>query len=107
MVAAVEKDVSIMNGTASMREAGCQRLKVAEWAPTKRQVAALVFVRNVPCCALCRYTHGVLIEVNAHSLFSKWFSESGKLVSRLFAKIQVRLLIKGQPTRCCGGRGIA
>jgi hypothetical protein len=30
-----------------------------------------------------------LIEVNAHSLFSKWFSESGKLVSRLFAKIQV------------------
>lgn len=38
-----------------------------------------------------RYTQGgVLIEVNAHSLFSKWFSESGKLVSRLFAKIQVR-----------------
>jgi DNA polymerase III delta prime subunit len=32
---------------------------------------------------------GVLIEVNAHSLFSKWFSESGKLVARLFAKIQV------------------
>lgn len=28
------------------------------------------------------------MEVNAHSLFSKWFSESGKLVSRLFAKIQ-------------------
>ncbi|KAL4430726.1 hypothetical protein ABPG75_005982 [Micractinium tetrahymenae] len=35
-----------------------------------------------------RYSQGVLIEVNAHSLFSKWFSESGKLVSRLFAKIQ-------------------
>jgi SpoVK/Ycf46/Vps4 family AAA+-type ATPase len=27
------------------------------------------------------------VEVNAHSLFSKWFSESGKLVSKLFAKI--------------------
>ncbi len=27
------------------------------------------------------------MEVNAHSLFSKWFSESGKLVSRLFSKI--------------------
>ena len=25
--------------------------------------------------------------MNAHSLFSKWFSESGKLVSRLFSKI--------------------
>jgi hypothetical protein len=34
-----------------------------------------------------RFRHGQLIEVNAHSLFSKWFSESGKLVSRLFAKI--------------------
>ena len=27
------------------------------------------------------------MEVNAHSLFSKWFSESGKLVTRLFSKI--------------------
>jgi len=37
----------------------------------------------------CRYPQGgVLVEVNAHSLFSKWFSESGKLVSRLFSKIQ-------------------
>jgi SpoVK/Ycf46/Vps4 family AAA+-type ATPase len=30
----------------------------------------------------------VLVEVNAHSLFSRWFSESGKLVSKLFGKIQ-------------------
>ena len=29
-----------------------------------------------------RYPHSVFVEVNAHSLFSKWFSESGKLVSR-------------------------
>ena len=29
--------------------------------------------------------------MNAHSLFSKYFSESGKLVSRLFAKIQEQL----------------
>lgn len=26
--------------------------------------------------------------MNAHSLFSKWFSESGKLIGRLFTKIQ-------------------
>ena len=37
---------------------------------------------------------GQLVEVNAHSLFSKWFSESGKLVSRLFAKIS-------ELVRCC------
>lgn len=35
----------------------------------------------------CRFPRGHLIEVNAHSLFSKWFSESGKLVTKLFAKI--------------------
>jgi len=38
------------------------------------------------CCPL-RYTSSQLVEVNAHSLFSKWFSESGKLVSKLFASI--------------------
>lgn len=35
-----------------------------------------------------RFTSGQLVEVNAHSLFSKWFSESGKLVSKLFGRIQ-------------------
>lgn len=35
-----------------------------------------------------RYPRSQLVEVNAHSLFSKWFSESGKLVANLFSKIQ-------------------
>ncbi|XP_026470288.1 pachytene checkpoint protein 2 homolog [Ctenocephalides felis] len=35
-----------------------------------------------------RYTHGQLIEINSHSLFSKWFSESGKLVMKMFRKIR-------------------
>ncbi|KAL8140804.1 hypothetical protein V2J09_006825 [Rumex salicifolius] len=35
-----------------------------------------------------RYPQCQLIEVNAHSLFSKWFSESGKLVAKLFQNIQ-------------------
>jgi DNA polymerase III delta prime subunit len=37
--------------------------------------------------AVGRFRQALLIEVNAHSLFSKWFSESGKLVARLSAKI--------------------
>ena len=40
-----------------------------------------------------RYTYGQLLEINSHSLFSKWFSESGKLVQKMFDKIQVRVLI--------------
>lgn len=27
------------------------------------------------------------MEINSHSLFSKWFSESGKLVQRLFSSV--------------------
>ncbi|CAM9782428.1 unnamed protein product [Chrysoparadoxa australica] len=34
-----------------------------------------------------RYSSGQLLEINAHSLFSKWFSESGKLVAKLFEHI--------------------
>ncbi|RKP05114.1 P-loop containing nucleoside triphosphate hydrolase protein, partial [Thamnocephalis sphaerospora] len=34
-----------------------------------------------------RYTHSTLVEINSHSLFSKWFSESGKLVARAFEQI--------------------
>jgi SpoVK/Ycf46/Vps4 family AAA+-type ATPase len=40
-----------------------------------------------------RYSSGVMIEINAHSLFSRWFSESGKLVLKLFEKI-----LCGKPT---------
>ncbi|ESN89831.1 hypothetical protein HELRODRAFT_186250 [Helobdella robusta] len=35
-----------------------------------------------------RYKCGQLLEINSHSLFSKWFSESGKLVLKMFQKIQ-------------------
>ncbi|KAA0203689.1 hypothetical protein HAZT_HAZT006454 [Hyalella azteca] len=35
-----------------------------------------------------RYSYAQLIEINSHSLFSKWFSESGKLVQRLFSRLQ-------------------
>jgi SpoVK/Ycf46/Vps4 family AAA+-type ATPase len=35
-----------------------------------------------------RFPYAQLIEINAHSLFSKWFSESGKLIQKLFERIQ-------------------
>ena len=35
-----------------------------------------------------RFREGRLVEIQAHALFSKWFSESGKLVGRLFAQIR-------------------
>lgn len=35
-----------------------------------------------------RYSCGQLFEINSHSLFSKWFSESGKLVMKMFKKLE-------------------
>jgi len=35
-----------------------------------------------------RFKRGYLIEINSHSLFSKWFSESGKLVLKMFQMIK-------------------
>lgn len=40
-----------------------------------------------------------LIEINSHSLFSKWFSESGKLVMKLFMKI--RQIIETKSSLVC------
>ncbi|VDC06927.1 unnamed protein product [Peniophora sp. CBMAI 1063] len=34
-----------------------------------------------------RYPQTRLLEINSHSLFSRWFSESGKLVQRLFSSV--------------------
>lgn len=44
-------------------------------------------LRDISCTKI-RYPQSQLIEVNAHSLFSKWFSESGKLVSTEFHVMQ-------------------
>lgn len=41
-----------------------------------------------------KYAQGHLIEVNAHSLFSKWFSESGKMVMGMFTKIREILEVR-------------
>ena len=34
------------------------------------------------------YRNAILLEINAHSLFSKYFSESGKLVMKMFSRIK-------------------
>lgn len=61
------------------------------------QKAAIRFSdKYVPACLLLargthaddfRYSETKLVEINSHSLFSKWFSESGKLVQKLFSHV--------------------
>jgi hypothetical protein len=64
------------------------RARLLPWLlspPLLHMMMALLLLLLVD--ALHRYRQGQLVEVNAHSLFSKWFSESGKLVSKLFSSI--------------------
>jgi len=45
------------------------------------------------------YSSGQLVEINSHSLFSKWFSESGKLVQKMFEEI--RRLVENPRSLVC------
>ncbi|KJE96517.1 thyroid hormone receptor interactor 13, variant 2 [Capsaspora owczarzaki ATCC 30864] len=45
------------------------------------------------------FAQGRFIEINSHNLFSKYFSESGKLVGRLFARI--RQVVRDERTLVC------
>eukprot|EP00602_Paraphysomonas_sp_CaronLab_P000870 CAMPEP_0185031322 /NCGR_PEP_ID=MMETSP1103-20130426/18727_1 /TAXON_ID=36769 /ORGANISM="Paraphysomonas bandaiensis, Strain Caron Lab Isolate" /LENGTH=391 /DNA_ID=CAMNT_0027566813 /DNA_START=62 /DNA_END=1234 /DNA_ORIENTATION=+ len=47
-----------------------------------KALAQKVFIRSSS-----HFTSGILLEINSHSLFSRWFSESGKLVMKLFNHI--------------------
>ena len=48
--------------------------------------AVSLFFFNPPLIARS-YPHSRLLEINSHSLFSRWFSESGKLVQKLFGSV--------------------
>ena len=48
-----------------------------------KALANKLFIR----CTNDKYESGILMEINSHSLFSRWFSESGKLVMKLFDQI--------------------
>lgn len=69
-------------GKTSLCRALAQKLSIRL---ADRYVAriSLLYVFNTTT----RYPHSRLLEINSHSLFSKWFSESGKLVQRLFSSV--------------------
>lgn len=57
----------------------------------------IIDIKRIPLRSRYHYIH--LVEINSHSLFSKWFSESGKLVMKLFE--QIREIIEHKQSLVC------
>lgn len=55
--------------------------------PNKPQLLGSHMAKYIHYSTPSRYDQARLLEINAHSLFSKWFSESGKLVQGLFGSV--------------------
>uniref|UniRef100_A0A0N4ZEV9 AAA domain-containing protein n=1 Tax=Parastrongyloides trichosuri TaxID=131310 RepID=A0A0N4ZEV9_PARTI len=56
-------------------------------AGTGKTSLAKAFAQKMSIRLNTIYKRSILLEINCHSLFSKWFSQSAKLVSQLFEKV--------------------
>lgn len=67
----------------------CNRIVLLHGPPgTGKTTLCKALAQTLAIRMQAQYQHAQLVEVNSHSLFSKWFSESGKLVQRLFERIE-------------------
>lgn len=67
----------------------CNRLIFLHGPPgTGKTTICKAIAQKLSIRLIDAYPLSQLIEINCHSLLSKWFSESGKLVTKLFEKIK-------------------
>jgi ATPase family associated with various cellular activities (AAA) len=74
-------------GKTSLCRALAQKLSIRLSHRCVRLLRRFAFFFNYPPLIARSYPHSRLLEINSHSLFSRWFSESGKLVQKLFGSV--------------------
>jgi len=85
----VETSLLLADKQVNTNVISCNRVVLLHGPPGTGKTSLCKALAQKVCIRLGhRYTHGQLIEINSHSLFSKYFSESGKLVQKMFADIR-------------------
>ncbi|XP_068092580.1 pachytene checkpoint protein 2 homolog isoform X5 [Hyperolius riggenbachi] len=79
-------------GKTSLCKAMAQKLAIR--LSHRSHISRISEIEEFPFNIVDGYRFGQLIEINSHSLFSKWFSESGKLVTKMFQKIHELIVDK-------------
>ncbi|CAH4032459.1 unnamed protein product [Pieris brassicae] len=68
---------------------GCNRVVLLHGPPgTGKTSLCRALAQKLAIRMADRYPRAHLLEINGHGLFSKWFSESGKLVAKVFDRIR-------------------
>jgi len=100
LLAYVETAMDMSRRGVDQHIVGCNRVVLLHGPPgTGKTSLCRALAQKLSVKMEETYSSGQLVEINSHSLFSKWFSESGKLVQKMFGEI--RRLVENPRSLVC------